>query len=84
MTTEPCIACPFNDGFTWEATDAQNLACLPSAGDMLELFDNSRTALSCHENQSTACRGLSQNRKTDGATVLRYEDWYYGTDKTTN
>ena len=76
--SEPCVACPFNDGFTWEATNAQNLACLPSAGHMLQLFDQSHIALSCHENQSIPCKGLSENRKTSEARLMRYSDWYSG------
>ena len=74
----PCIACPFNDGITEEATIGQNYGCLPTSQDMIERFDLVGEALSCHENDCLACRGLSAVRKTGGVTVAPYSGWYEG------
>lgn len=73
-----CSACPFRDGETEEATRAQNLGCLPSASDMVKLFDENGVALSCHDNKNLACRGLASIRDTTNAKVKPYEDWYHG------
>lgn len=74
----PCISCPFNDGITQEATEAQNWACLPSASEMISTFDQSGIALSCHHDLLNACRGLAGCRETSGAAVLSYHAWYHG------
>jgi len=74
----PCIACPFRDGETLEATQAQNLGCLPSSNEMVKRFDERGESLSCHGNEDIACRGLSECRKTEGAKVIRHSAWYEG------
>jgi hypothetical protein len=72
----PCIACPFRDGENEEATQAQNYACLPTAFEMLELFDKQGLATSCHNSKTKPCRGLARERCVQGAEVKAYEDWY--------
>ncbi len=73
-----CEACPFNDGLNEEATMAQNLACLPSAQEMIETLDNEGVAMSCHERQMVACSGLSGCRDTRNKEVWPYSKWYRG------
>lgn len=74
-----CVACPFNDGLTEEATVGQNLGCLPTAGQMIDLFDQSGVALSCHKKPKTPCRGLCENRTVPKKVKVKsYEDWYHG------
>lgn len=75
---ERCLGCPFNDGLTEEASIAQNYGCLPTANEMIERFDKSGLALSCHEESKIACRGLSEVRDTQDSEVLGYPEWYRG------
>lgn len=72
----PCQYCPFRDGENEEATKYQNLGCLPSSHEMAALFDNSGVAMSCHDNDKIACRGLASVRQVAGRTVKAYSDWY--------
>lgn len=74
----PCIACPFNDGLTDEATQGQNYGCLPSPTDMLKLWDEQQIALSCHGKQDIACRGLAATRNVTNGEILAYGKWYRG------
>ncbi len=76
---KPCIACPFNDGLNKEATIAQNWGCLPTASDMIKTLDEEGIALSCHDNNRKACRGLASVRDVSDAKVKPYTDWYHGT-----
>jgi ribosomal protein L32 len=72
-----CIACPFNDGLTAEATQGQNYGCLPTKQDMLSIFDSRGVAMSCHGCEK-ACFGLVERRPgADKAPVLLYDDWYH-------
>ena len=73
-----CESCPFRDGETESATAAQNLGCLPSAHEMIVRFDSEGVALSCHNDDSTPCRGLASVRSVKGAPVLGYSSWYHG------
>jgi len=73
-----CLACPFRDGENEEATKLQNLGCLPSAFDMIEMFDEENISLSCHDNESIPCRGLSSVRGTQHSLLKTYTDWYHG------
>lgn len=72
-----CTACPFNDGFTEEATNLQNLACLPTAFDMLEHHERGEV-ISCHCNNATPCRGMAAVRDVSKDRLVPYEDWYRG------
>ncbi len=58
---KPCLACPFNDGWTEEATRVQNLGCLPTSGEMLTHFDKTGKAMTCHDTDKP-CRGLCAER----------------------
>lgn len=54
----------------------QNLGCLPTPQEMLAAASNG-TALSCHDNQRIACRGLCENfPEAKTLPVKQYSDWY--------
>lgn len=73
----PCNACPFNDGWNEEATIAQNYGCLPTALDMIDLFQKTGLAMSCHNNDRRACSGLCNHiPESRRATVYPYSQWY--------
>jgi len=72
-----CQACPFRDGENKDATVAQNLGCLPSARNMIKLFDEEGVSLSCHNDDEMPCRGLSSVRNTKNTTIKAYTDWYH-------
>lgn len=75
---KPCIACPFNDGLTDAATQAQNYGCLPTAREMLEHFDQKGTSISCHEKANRKCRGLLNERPEAKAAAVRdHVDWLH-------
>ena len=71
-----CLACPFNDGLTEEACQAQNYGCLPTKQEMVNTFDKTGKSLSCHEDGSKPCRGLMTVREIDINRILEYSDWY--------
>lgn len=74
-----CNGCPFNDGFTLEATQAQNWGCLPTQEDMVSKWDNEQVALSCHEHNNKPCKGLVNFRPEAAfGKVLSYSNWYKG------
>jgi hypothetical protein len=77
IVRRPCVACPFRDGENEEATTGQNYGCLPSSFDMVEIFDSSGVAMSCHDNDKKACRGLAAVRNVTNAKVKAYSDWYH-------
>lgn len=69
-----CNGCPFND--TEEAVSAQNLGCLPTPQDMVNILDRQGIALSCHDREDEPCHGLGRVRNVQGAEVLAYSKWY--------
>lgn len=74
---KPCNGCPFNDGVTLEATQAQNYGCLPTAQEMMEHFDNKKISISCHGKLGAICRGLLRERPEAEVHPIRdYCDWY--------
>ena len=73
---KPCIACPFNDGLTAEATQGQNYGCLPTPDDMLQLAKRG-IALSCHDNEKAVCTGLREHADVSNCTLLPYCEWYH-------
>ena len=77
IVRRPCVACPFRDGETEEATLGQNYGCLPSRFDMVEMFDENGTAMSCHENDKKVCCGLASVRDVSVAKVKAYSDWHH-------
>jgi hypothetical protein len=44
---------------------------------MVEMFDSSGVAMSCHDNDKKACRGLAAVRNVTNAKVKAYSDWYH-------
>ena len=73
--SKACLCCPFRDGENEEATEYQNLGCLPSSHEMTALFDGRGVAMSCHDNDKIACRGLASVRRVAGKPVKAYSDW---------
>jgi hypothetical protein len=71
----PCIACPFRDGENEIATQAQNYGCLPTKHEMIETFDSTGVALSCHDNDKV-CKGLASVRDVSSANVKTHKEWY--------
>jgi hypothetical protein len=55
----------------------QNYGCLPSSFDMVTMFDENGTAMSCHEDDKKACRGLASVRDVSVAEVKAYSVWYH-------
>lgn len=75
--SKACIACPFRDGESIEATQAQNWGCLPSSHEMIETAKTTDVALSCHDNEKIACRGLVEHMpEAANMAVKAHEDWY--------
>lgn len=77
-----CTACPFNDGVTEEATEAQNLGCLPSSWDIMEMKRKSGHNWACHDDESRICTGFCHRAKEEGLSVtsgnlIRYVTWYH-------
>lgn len=77
IDVDPCVACPFRDGENEEATMAQNYGCLPTHSQMLDEFDLTGIALSCHNDDAKACRGLAKFRDVTNTKVKAYSDWYH-------
>ena len=78
----PCNGCPFNDGITHEATQAQNYGCLPSSFDMVQHFDENGISISCHMRADRLCRGLAKVRPEATTKPIRdYSDWYHSDSK---
>lgn len=75
---KPCIACPFLDGSTHEATQAQNYGCLPTAQEMLQHFDQKGISISCHNRADRKCRGLLAERpEARNKPVRDHVDWLH-------
>ena len=70
-----CNACPF--AMTHESEFLQGLGCLPEPFEMIKRAKESNVALSCHENDKIACRGLCE-RIPEAAKmpVMGYSEWY--------
>lgn len=77
-----CTTCPFSIGE--EAEKVQNLGCLPSMGEILDMADKTGRPWGCHSNEDQVCRGYASVAKSlelplQGVT-LKYSAWYHGTD----
>ena len=78
VKSSKCNGCPFNDGLTEEASLGQNWGCLPPPNEMVEYFDSSGVAISCHGNEKKACSGLSEVRDTSSSPIKSHRDWFEG------
>jgi len=58
-----CSSCPFNEGMNEDGTMTQNLGCLPSAGDVLQLKRTTGDNWACHTDDSKVCTGLCLHAK---------------------
>lgn len=75
--SKACIACPFRDGETLEATQGQNWGCLPSMQEMIEGVEKRGLALSCHDNDKEVCRGLIEAKPEAALQPIKvHEDWH--------
>ena len=75
--SKACIACPFRDGETIEATQGQNWGCLPSAGEMIEGVEKRGLSLSCHDDNERVCRGLVEAVPEAAFKPIKsHEEWY--------
>lgn len=77
-----CTSCPFNDGLTDEASQAQNYGCLPTAGDILAMKRETGQNWACHSDESRVCSGLCHSAKDAGVSLrsgglVRYSSWYH-------
>ncbi len=77
-----CVSCPFNDGYTHSASEAQNLGCLPSPYDIIQMKKASGQNWACHDDESKVCAGLCHSAKDQGLDLsqgglIRYSSWYY-------
>ncbi len=77
-----CISCPFNDGVTFEASEGQNLGCLPSGYDIIQMKRRSGQNWACHDDESKVCSGLCHSAKDAGLDLsegglVRYSSWYH-------
>jgi hypothetical protein len=57
-----CNGCPFNDGWTEEATKLQDLGCLPDAKWIIDQKDRNQKNWACHSNKKHDCAGLAELR----------------------
>lgn len=82
MTTKKeCKCCPF--AFTDASEYVQNLGCLPSPGDIVDMRVNSGKTWSCHENTKKPCLGALTHLKDQGLPykvidtklVTERDDW---------
>lgn len=76
MCLKMCESCPWNE--TESSIQAQNYGCLPTPSQMVESNDEG-VALSCHDDESSVCRGLASHLKDVGAKpgkLKTYSDWY--------
>lgn len=66
-----CISCPFNLG-SEDSEYAQNLGCLPTPKEVLQLKDDTGHNWACHHNNKRPCQGLAKHRdvKTGGLYIL--------------
>ena len=77
MKSKACIACPFRDGETMEATQGQNWGCLPSSFEMTQAAQSMGVALSCHDDCKSPCKGLVEAiPEASTMPVKSYSDWY--------
>jgi hypothetical protein len=58
-----CNSCPFNDGLTQEASYVQNMGCLPSSYDIINLKKETGHNWACHSNNEKICSGLKETNK---------------------
>jgi hypothetical protein len=77
-----CPACPFNDGYTEPASQAQNWACLPEPGYLVQLKRRTGQNWACHDDEKRVCAGLchaAKDASLDLSTggLVRYATWYH-------
>lgn len=53
-----CVTCPFSSND--EAFDVQNLGCLPSAYDIVQLKEKTNQNWSCHGDSTVLCGGFAR------------------------
>ncbi len=63
MKAKLCKGCPFNDGLTEEASYAQNMGCLASKFDIINIKKETGHNWACHDNNERVCQGLVKANK---------------------
>ena len=76
-----CITCPFSE--SEEANNLQNLACLPTAHEIIKLKEKSTHNWACHYNDNQMCGGFATHIKHERpdlnhkiGNLISYETWY--------
>lgn len=70
-----CNGCPFNDGWTEEATKIQDLGCLASKEEIIELKDTNNENWLCHNSKTKICGGLAEVRDISTGVKLPLRDY---------
>lgn len=76
-----CSGCPFNYGNPTSEV-AQNLGCLPTPWEIMDIKRNSNKNWSCHEDETKLCPGFIERAKElklnyKEGSLGSYEAWYY-------
>jgi GNAT superfamily N-acetyltransferase len=77
-----CASCPFNEGMTEEADQAQGYGCLPSGYDIIQMKQRSGQNWACHSNENKVCAGLCHQAKDrdldlSQGGLIRYSSWFH-------
>ena len=77
-----CASCPFNEGMTAEADQAQNYGCLPTSGDIIHMKKRSGQNWACHSDENSVCAGLCHQAKPNNLDLsegglIRYSSWFH-------
>lgn len=77
-----CPGCPFNDGWTEAASQAQNWGCLPDAHYLVELKRRTDQNWACHDDGSKVCAGLCHSAKDQelnlgSGGLVQYPTWFH-------
>lgn len=77
-----CVSCPFNDGLTFAASEAQNYGCLPTAGEIVAMKRETGQNWACHDDESRVCSGLCHVAKDESLDLaqgglIKYSTWYH-------
>jgi len=71
-----CKGCPFNDGWTEEATKLQDLGCLPTAMQIVSAKDTENKNWLCHNSKKRVCGGLREERDVGTGENIDFEYFF--------
>lgn len=77
-----CVSCPFNEGMTAEADQAQNYGCLPTGYEIIQMKKRSGQNWACHSDENAVCAGLCHQAKPyeldlSQGGLIRYSSWFH-------